>query len=201
MKITSFVVSVSLAFIFLATAHNASGSILTEPLTVTIIESGSFDGVVGTGSFSYDDDFLMDGDEILDSTTSLELEFTIFGQLFTEDDNFSPALFTLDFENFVPSFLIFVIAEENIFDFPGEVNLVDIVEPGVIVIGAASSLSPAVGGGFDAAGEIIAVPEPSSIVLWATIGLAALTTQNRGNKKRNCSRPEEREPLMHANKR
>jgi len=181
MKITSFVVSVSLAFIFLATAPNASGSIVTESLTVTIVESGSFDGLVGTGSFSYDDAFVIDGDETLDSDTSLELDFTILGQNFANTlDGTFPALFSLEFENSVPSFLTFLITEDDIDGLIDEESLTDIIEPGVLAIAVIDFLSPAAGGfGFETTGVIVPVPEPSSIVLWTTVGLAALVRKRR----------------------
>lgn len=165
MKILGIIATVSLALGFLGTANDVNGAPVTEPLTVTIA-GGPFDGVVGTGSFSYDDALVIVGDETLDIFTSLEIDFTIFGQMFTEADDIDFDSFpTLTFESFVPSVMDYVISE---FGF----NPVEIDEPDVESIGF-GILFPASGGGFEADGFVDLVPEPSTLLLGAlaTVGL------------------------------
>jgi len=177
MKALNFVVSLLFALGFMAMTNNAKGGITTEPLTVTV-SGGPFDGVIGTGSFSYDSGFAsINGSSVFLYNPSPRITLTLFGQTFTEADDARrftlSALpsFTLD-DSFIPSSLNYAIAESGS-------NPVAIDEPSVIGISIFGSLVPAASGGFEIAASVTVVPEPSSLLLGVLTTLGLLMRRRR----------------------
>lgn len=96
---------------FLPEMSAAQAAIITESFTAEVVE-GPFAGEVATGSFSYDDALIINGDEILDPTTSLTVNMTFLGQTYTEADDFDYPLFPgLAFSENIPIFLDYYIVD------------------------------------------------------------------------------------------
>ena len=164
-------------------AHSAT---LTYSLTGAVVTPGSYFGTVGTGSFSYDDaDITGIGTETISAAgSSLTVEFTIFGQTFTDTDdvgNISTGAPDLTLSDGVPVFLDFLISEVP---DPPDFNLVAIDEPGVIYIDiwdpSGINLTP-VAGGFETDVSVGVVPIPAAIWLFGS-GLVGLTGIARRKK-------------------
>lgn len=173
-----------LAFLFalgLVVAPNNARAITTETLTGTVL-IGSFSGAVGTGSFTFDETLISGlGAETLTPTDGLEVEFTIFGQTFTHEDD-------IDFDEF-PELRFFdgdiIALDFFVSEIPGGLGgiggvITDIDEPDVFSI-AIVDIFAATAGGFE--GEVFingvgffGVPEPGALAIFGIglIGLAGL---------------------------
>lgn len=162
--------------LLLAAGPSARAALLTESLT-GVVMSGPFAGTVGTGSFSYDDSLIVEGDEILGVADGLTVSFFILGQPFTESDDLAfPHTPLLEFDGGTPVFLDFIIARDPTGPGLGPIN-----DPRVLAI-VFDEISPAPGGGFSGPVFIIGVPEPSSIALFAGLGLAAFALYRRAHR-------------------
>ena len=118
-------------FIFLI-SFNVNAQIITLNFTSTASNSGLFNGSIATGTFTYDDTLLLNGNEILDITHGLlAIEITVFGQTFTDADDISQTnnLFdtlpipALSFSDREPNFLDFEVSEVEIFGFTNIRNI------------------------------------------------------------------------------
>jgi hypothetical protein len=168
-----------ITLLVLATWVSSANAVsVTETWKVTITDSGPFDGFMGFGSFSYESDALIDGDETLDPGSGLEgLDVTILGQTFTEVDDIDfPFLPFLTFTDFVPTDIDFVVGEGPFYDNP-----ISIAEPGVLEIDFASGLTPGAGGGFESEATAFVIPEPTASLSWAAVcwGLSSIRSRRR----------------------
>jgi hypothetical protein len=144
----------------------AGAVIVTEPWTVNIV-GGPYNGVVGTGSFSYDNAQLVFGDETLSPTTSLTLSLTIFGQTFTEVDDIDFTSFPrVDFSAFVPVNMDYIVSETDL-DNPTPIN-----QGGVRSFSAQGPLVPLPGGGYQQDGTAIPEPAAATILIPAVLYFA-----------------------------
>ncbi|MCB1723507.1 MAG: hypothetical protein KDJ39_07415 [Gammaproteobacteria bacterium] len=142
-------------------------------------------GTLGTGSFSYDADDIVTGNEVLDSTQfSLVLE--LFGQTFTQADDVEfPDAPTLAFAGGTPYALDFIVGELHP-ALPAWPNPVAIDQPGVIAIrlgdsgfGVLNEISPGV---FSTAGGgLLVTPIPGALAtfLSALTGIGVLAGRRR----------------------
>lgn len=125
----------------------AKSTIVTKTFIGTII-NGSLTGVQGTGSFSYEEDFITIGDELLTSNSSLTVMFSFDGQDFDESNDIDFDTFPiLTFINFEPDSLDYALFSEN--------NDVDFVNPELIGL-SMFNLFPSAGS-FDFETDINAV--------------------------------------------
>lgn len=142
-----------------AATPTASAVVVNETFTAYVL-NGPYTGTVGAGTFSYDDDFIVNGDEVLSHPDSLRLTLTVFGQTFheTDDVDYSSGVFpSLEFEGGVPAVLDFFVGET----VEPPLNPTAIHEPGVISIFLQQSrLEPVVGGGFMTELRVEVIPEP-----------------------------------------
>ena len=158
-------------------ASGTANAITTSTFEGTVVGS-AFNGTVGTGSFTYDESLLTNsGSETLTPIDGLTVEFTIFGQTFTESNDIDFSDFPhLTFIDGVVEGLNFVIDEID-----GD-TLTDIDEPGVFNIGMLF-LEDGAGTGFDFVAEVtvndgIGVPDPGALALMG-IGLVGLGLARR----------------------
>jgi PEP-CTERM motif len=160
----------------LGLSSTTEASLITVPFTAVVVNSPPFNGTLGTGTFVYDDDFLTEFDyEEVDPTTGLSVEFTLFGQTFTEvnaaDYHSGPVLYLLDGE---PQGLNFIISESG----AGISNPTLITQPGAYSINFADSFETDEGGVLTTTITVgttplvTAVPEPSTFALLSIGGLA-----------------------------
>jgi MYXO-CTERM domain-containing protein len=135
-----------------------SAVVVDEIFTARVL-AGPYAGTVGTGTFSYDDEHIVNGDETLGPPESLRLTLTVFGQTFDETDDVdynSGEYPSLQFEGGVPAFLDFYVDETA----APPLNPTAINDPGVTSIFIQlTRLEPVVGGGFET--ELQVIPEPS----------------------------------------
>jgi hypothetical protein len=168
--------SIALAVTTLVVSISANAAVITENFTSTAL-GGVFDGTVATGSFTYDDSLITgSGIENITAAQGLTLQLTVFGQIFTEQDDFeySSGLPQLDFDNGSASFLNFVVSEQN-----GDIT--DINQVGVSDFGE-FTLNPAIGGGYEGNFTIVsAVPVPAAAWLFGSglIGLIGIARRKK----------------------
>lgn len=145
---------------------SASAVVVNETLTARVV-GGVFDGTIGTGTFSYDDDLIPEfGLYDIGPIEGLQLTLTLFGQTFEETDDAEydeyPKLY---FEDRVPVLLDFLVSEN-----PGEgLNATSIDEPGVTSFQFLGNLRGALGEGYEV--DLIVIPEPAGGVF---VGVTAL---------------------------
>lgn len=161
-------------------------AITTETFTGTVV-SGTFAGTVGTGSVTFDEGLVTGtGSEFLTPIDGLELEFTIFGQVFTQDDDASfPAFPQLSFFDGVIEFLNFTVSELA-FDVDDVVTAIDL--PGVLEF-SIFDIDNSTGPGFIAEvfvteSSFLSVPEPGAAALFGVglIGVAGLRMKKKNPK-------------------
>ena len=71
----------------LVLSTNVNAALITESFTVTV-ENGVYSGAMGTGSFTYDNGLLLGvGEETINPVSGLIIEFNVFGQTFTEQND------------------------------------------------------------------------------------------------------------------
>jgi len=167
-------------------SSSAYSAIVTYNLTGTVVTPGPFIGSTGSGSFSYNEaDITGDGTETIHASSSLTVDFTIFGQTFTETDDIAHIDFgtpDLKFFDGVPVFLDFFLSE---IPSEGSTNVVAINEPGVISIDmwnpTGINLTP-VAGGFEATVSVnTVVPVPAAVWLFCSglIGLIGVARRKK----------------------
>ncbi len=181
---------VTLSLGILLSVGNANAN--TTNTFIGTVFGGFYDGIVGTGSFTYDETLItgIRVEEIfaIDGNGTLTVNFTIFGQTFTElNDIDSPFRPSLGLEDGEVVFLDFIVDEEL-----GPV-LTDIDEPGVLGFDLFALNFAVVGGDFDFEGdvfvlegeipdaggtEVSSVPEPGALALFG-IGLLGLGLTRR----------------------
>jgi len=84
---------------------------VTKTFQATASNSGAFNGTVGTGSFTYNDDLII-GDDSIDPTNGLTLSLTVFGQNFVQTDDINYDEFPkLYFVNSALSAIDFIVSE------------------------------------------------------------------------------------------
>lgn len=152
----------------------ARAALVTESLT-SLVSGGTFDGAVGLGSFSYDDSLLAGvGDEFINAANGLTVEFTIFGQTFTEANDIDFDVFPeLAFADGVPVVLEFLVGEPALTGYLGGTNPTEITEPGVLGL-VFGDLVPEASGAYGADITVVeVVPEPAGIACVAALGLVA----------------------------
>ncbi len=143
----------------------AQSAIVTKTFVGTIL-NGSLTGTQGTGSFSYEDDLVIEGDEALDPNSSLTVMFSFDGQDFNESND-------IDFDEFpVLTFFNFEAESLNYILTAGS-NGVNFANPDLVEL-SMLSLFPS-GGSFDFETDIEAtyVPIPGAFWLLGS-GLAGL---------------------------
>lgn len=142
-----------------AATPTASAVVVNETFTAYVL-NGPYTGTVGAGTFSYDDVFIVTGEEQLSYPDSLRLTLTVFGQTFDETDDieYGSGVFpSLTFEGGVPAFLDFAIHETA----EPPLNPTAIHEPGVTALSIQNTrLEPVVGGGFMTELRVEVIPEP-----------------------------------------
>ena len=182
-KLTAKILVALVAF----ASFSANSATVTYNLTGTVVTPGDFFGETGTGSFSYDDIYITgSGLESINAFSSLTVDFTIFGQTFTEVDDLDYTVFgspELDFSDGTPVSLNFWISE--IPELPGGTNTVDILQPGIVMIdtwnpASATNLIP-VAGGFEVDVFVETVPIPSAVWLFGSglIGLIGVARRKK----------------------
>ena len=143
----------------------AQSALVTKTFFGTVIE-GTFTGYIGSGSFTYNDNLIIIGDEIIDPTNGLLVSFSFDSQVFNEtndvDFDWCPVL---EFSNFEPILLDYVLVDG--------INGVIFNDPNLVALGM-RDLFPS-SGGYDFETEIFAqaVPIPSALLLLGS-GIAAL---------------------------
>jgi len=152
------------ASLFVSASANAA--LVTESFSVTAI-FGPFAGATGTGSFSYDDMSITGiGDEIITAADGLTLDFTVFGQMFTEaDDVDAPDYPELSFFDGEVVSLDFLVIDPV--DCGDCLNPVDILDPTVTNVGF-FDLAPSSAGGFEGEMFVNTVPVPAAVWLFAS---------------------------------
>jgi hypothetical protein len=166
MKKYSLYQLIILVSILAGTPLVAQSAIVTKTFVGTI-QNGSLAGAQGTGSFSYEEELVIEGDEELDPNSSLTVIFSFDGQDFdeTNDVNFDsfPILSFFDFE---PESLDFILVSG--------VNDVEFANPELVDL-SMFDLFPSGGGMFDFTTDITAtyVPIPGAFWLLGS-GLAGL---------------------------
>lgn len=130
--------------------------IVTNDFTATV-EFGEFAGEVATGTFSYDDDLIVDGDEILTPFEGLTLELTFLGQTYTEMDDIEFDFFPeLVFFEGSPVFLDYLVVD----GFP-----TDILNPDIVTLSIEDILFPVGENNFETSLDVFTpVNEPNSII-------------------------------------
>jgi hypothetical protein len=149
------------------------GMAQSAPVTKTFfgtVLDGPFTGYTGTGSFIYDNNLIINGDETINPTDGLTVSFTFDGQDFDEtndrDYDDYPVLW---FDNFEPIFLDYWIENGK--------NGVNFNDPDIAALYTYDDLIPS-SGDFDFETEIVAEPVPIPGALWllgsGMIGLVGL---------------------------
>jgi hypothetical protein len=143
---------------------------------IGIIEDGDYRmGDFGTGSFSYDSDLIISGDETLTPTDGLLVTFNFDGQDYSNENDISyddsPEL---EFDNFTPVFLDYVLENgENGVTFTD--NNLSTLETGF------DNIDPNVKG-YDFKIDLMSTPVPIPGAMWllgtGLVGLAALRRKN-----------------------
>ena len=143
----------------------AQSAIVTETFIGTAV-NGPLTGDIGTGSFTYDDDLLVKGDELIGPTDGLTVTFSFDGQAFdqTNDEGFDEYP-ELEFSFSIPIALDYLLVD-------GE-NGVNFNNPIIAGLGMLE-LFPSFGG-YDFETELSAsyVPIPAAIWLFGS-GIAGL---------------------------
>lgn len=133
----------------------ADAVVVNETFTARV-GGGAFDGTIGTGTFSYDDDLIPSfGLFEIGPNEGLRLTFTLFGQTFEETNDYEydeyPKLY---FEDRRPTILDFLVDER-----PGPgLNATPIAEPGVTGFYFVGPFSGTPGAGLEIG--LAVVPEP-----------------------------------------
>ncbi len=140
------------------------------------IEDGFRAGDSGTGSFTYDDALIVNGDETLDPTNGLTVSFSFDGQVFTQthDSDFD-AYPMLEFDDYMPTYLDYLLVNgQNDVAF-GDNQLMEL---------ETSGLFPSSAAGYDFETTLLATPVPIPGALWllgpGLVGLIGLRRRARG---------------------
>jgi hypothetical protein len=166
--------STLLAVLILAAIPGMAQSALVTNTFIATVAEGPLAGQFGTGSFTYNNDLLINGEEEIDPTEGLLVSFSFDGQNFdqTNDVDFdeSPLLM---FSNFIPDILDYILAEDE--------NGVNFNNPLLVEIGL-GELSPS-SDNYDFETELSTylVPIPGALWLFGSgiAGLAALRIRRR----------------------
>ena len=170
--------TIAFAFSLLWPPAPARAAIIVEALE-GIVVGGPFAGTVGNGSFTYDDSLIFgSGSEFIGPLDGLAVEFTIFGQLFTELDDIAfpgyPELSLFDGE---PESLDFIVYELD----PN--NPTPITDPGVLGFDMFDIIRQT-NGSFLAEVEVLAATIPILAALPLLLaGLASLGLIGRRGRK------------------
>ena len=187
----------ALATVALATLGSASAALFTETFTA-VSYRGPYDGVIGTGSFTYDSDLVPEtGDFWLYPRNGLTVTFTLLDQTFheTDDYNFDVGP-SLGFSNGMPlSFSLNLRAK-------GAGNLVNFFDPGVERVNLGGFLLPEgeIWDGWlpfpqsphgpyeiDMAINVDPMPEASTSAAGLLVGLGLLALRNRRARRSNSN--------------
>jgi hypothetical protein len=140
------------------------------------IEDGYRMGDSGTGSFTYDDTLIVNGDEVLDPTNGLTVSFSFDGQLFTQthDADFDTYPM-LEFDDYTPVYLDYVLVNgQNDVAF-GDNQLSELETSGLLPSSAA---------GYDFETTLMATPVPIPGTVWllgsGLVGLIGLRRRSHG---------------------
>ncbi len=140
------------------------------------IEDGFRAGDSGTGSFTYDDALIVNGNETLDPTNGLTVSFSFDGQVFaqTHDSDFD-VYPMLEFDDYMPTYLDYLLVNgQNDVAF-GDNQLMEL---------ETSGLFPSSAAGYDFETTLLATPVPIPGALWlfgsGLVGLIGLRRRARG---------------------
>lgn len=137
-----------------------SGMVYADLVTQTFagtVSDGLYQGAVGTGSFTYDTDLILEGDEILNVENGLTVAFSFGGQVFDESHDVDFDIFPeLEFSDGRPVFL-----DYSLVDGQSDVNFSD---PMLFAVALGEiSLSP---GDVDYDVELFAQAVPVPAAIW-----------------------------------
>ncbi|TWU06980.1 hypothetical protein CA54_53840 [Symmachiella macrocystis] len=169
-------ISVACVALVVVAGKQVQAEIITTSFTGTVINPLPYAGTTGIGTFSYDDAGLTGiGPEIVAAPSGLMIDFTIFGQTFTQLDDIQYNAFPqLTLLEGVPDYLDFVIDEIS----------TPIDEPNVLAIRVQSDLTPDGLGGYTADVNLVITPEPSTYAgLLGIIGVSLLAYGWRRRKQ------------------
>lgn len=143
-----------------------------------IVDFGPFAGEVATGTFSYDDDLIVNGDEILTPFEGLTLELTFLGQTYTEIDDVEFDFFpVLEFFEGSPIFLDYLVID----GFP-----TDILNPDIVALSIEDVLFPVGENNFVTSLDVLtSVNEPNSIInllLLGGLGISSSWLSKKGKQ-------------------
>ena len=146
-----------------------SNSITTKTFIGTIVD-GPLQGQTGTGSFTYNEDLVVDAYETLYPAQGLTVSFTFMGQDFNETNDIDFDDYPiLEFDNFNPDVLDYMLEEG--------VNNVDFIHPSLFAL-QMNELFDSEELGFDYEIDIFPtyVPIPSSVFLFVSglIGIVGI---------------------------
>jgi len=173
---------ISLVFaanLLISASANAT-SIITENFIATV-NSGTFAGTVGTGTFTYDDAMLtgIGGESVSFDSGNLMVNFNVFGQDFTNADDIDFTGFPLlSFLDGSIQSLDYIVAEAIL----GPDNATDILQAGVLGF-SIFELTAALQGGFTAVlsvdEAINPVPLPAAAWLFGSAMLGFIGLRRR----------------------
>jgi hypothetical protein len=166
--------SILIAMLVLAGIPGMAQSALVTKTFIGTVINGPLSGDIGTGSFTYNDDLLIFGDEVIEAADGLKVTFSFGGQPFDQTNDIDFDEFPIvAFENFIPVELGYNLVDG--------VNGVDFNNPLIAELVIFELSTP--GGNFDFKTDIFVAYVPIPGALWllgsGIAGLAVIRRRRR----------------------